>query len=70
MERHPISSSNLESVGYDATTRTLEIEFHHGGIYQYVNVPESVYRALLGAASAGSYFHENIRDVYPYQRVR
>lgn len=70
MQRHPISSSNLESVGYDAATHTLEIEFHHGGIYQYVNVPESVYRALLDAVSAGSYFHDNIRDVYPYQRVR
>lgn len=49
---------------------TLEIEFHSGGVYQYFNVPESVYVGLLHAASKGSYFHEQIRDRYRYQRVQ
>lgn len=34
MQRQPISSSNLKTVGYDADTQVLEIEFHHGGVYQ------------------------------------
>jgi KTSC domain len=33
MERQPVSSSNLKSVGYDPRSRTLEIEFHNGGVY-------------------------------------
>lgn len=70
MERQPVSSSNLRSVGYDAATQTLEVEFHGGRIYRYDGVPESVYRGLMAAASHGSYFHANIRNKYPYRRIR
>jgi hypothetical protein len=28
MERQPVKSSNLRSIGYDAFTKTLEVEFH------------------------------------------
>ncbi|WP_394854027.1 KTSC domain-containing protein [Citrobacter freundii] len=38
MIRQPVSSSNLQSVGYDQATSTLEIAFHSGGIYQYSRV--------------------------------
>jgi hypothetical protein len=65
MQRQPISSSNLKTVGYDANTQTLEIEFHQGGVYQYDDVPENVYRGLLEAESAGTYFYREIRDNYP-----
>lgn len=64
MDRDPVSSSNLQSVGYDAESSTLEVEFHHGGIYQYYGVPESAYRALMSAGSVGSYFSRNIRGAY------
>ena len=69
MDRQAVSSSNLSSVGYDPVTQTLEIEFHGGRVYQYSGVPESVHGGLMGAASQGSYFHENIRDKYPYRRI-
>lgn len=68
MNRQAVTSSNLRSVGYDPVTHTLEIEFHGGPVYQYSNVPESVYGGLMAAASHGSYFHEHIRDQYPYRR--
>ncbi|MHC5726326.1 MAG: KTSC domain-containing protein [Nostoc sp.] len=42
MLRIGVSSSDLQSVGYDATTCTLEIKFHSGGIYQYFKVPEVI----------------------------
>lgn len=70
MERTPVSSSDLRSVGYDPRSQTLEIEFNSGGIYQYFDVPESVYRGLMGASSHGQYFHRNIKDSYRYSRVR
>ena len=41
MEMIPVSSSNLESVGYDVETKTLRIKFHNG-LYEYYNVPESI----------------------------
>ncbi|MBA7540511.1 hypothetical protein ES705_32810 [subsurface metagenome] len=39
MKRKQVESSNLASVGYDADKKILEIEFNHGGVYQYFNVP-------------------------------
>ncbi len=71
MERIPVQSSNLASVGYDATSSTLEIEFHSGGIYQYDGVPQEIYDGLLSADSKGKYFHRNIKNAgYPYTKIR
>lgn len=70
MDRTPVSSSNLSSVGYDASNRILEIEFNSGRIYQYSNVPEDIYEGLMAAPSHGKYFYQHIRDVYPDRRVR
>jgi len=70
MERQTVNSSNLKSVGYDPDRRLLEIEFHTGAVYQYFNVPESVYRELMAAPSHGKYFHQHIKDQYRYQRIR
>jgi hypothetical protein len=69
MERLAVSSSNLASVGYDNTSLTLEVEFNHGGVYQYYNVTEDVYFDLLNADSIGSYFSNNIRKDYPTHKV-
>ncbi|MBG1242575.1 MULTISPECIES: KTSC domain-containing protein [unclassified Nostoc] len=69
MLRTPVNSRNLHSVGYDATTRTLEVEFNNGSVYQYSGVPESTYRGLISASSHGKYFHANIKDSYPYIQV-
>jgi hypothetical protein len=70
MQRQAVSSSNLRSVGYDTSTKTLEIEFNNGGIYQYDNVPQSVFQDLMNAASHGKYFNAHIKGVYPYTKIR
>ncbi|MEH2046987.1 KTSC domain-containing protein [Nostoc sp.] len=69
MLRTRVSSSDLQSVGYDATTCILEIKFHSGGIYQYFKVPESINRGLMAAFSHGKYFHACIKDLYFYQKI-
>ena len=69
MKRENVSSSNLASVGYDAENQILEIEFNHGGVYQYYDVPQDEYDSLMSASSHGSYFYHNIRDVYEYSKI-
>ncbi len=69
MFRQSVSSSNLRSVGYDFHTSILEIEFNSGGVYQYFNVPASVYQALISASSHGTYFHAYIKNHYRYSRI-
>jgi hypothetical protein len=70
MERTPVQSSNLASVGYDSDSATLEIEFHHGGIYQYYGVPSDVHDGLMAAGSKGTYFDQTIKKAgYSYSKV-
>ncbi len=70
MDRQRVSSSNLESVGYDSKDEILEIKFHNGGIYQYSNVPFEKYELLMNASSKGSYFARFIKDRYRYRKIR
>ena len=71
MNRIPVTSSNLRSVGYDQATSTLEVEFRHGGIYQYFDVPEARYEGLMSAYSKGSYFDTFIKNGgYAYRQAR
>ena len=70
MDRTRVRSSNISSIGYEANSRTLEVEFHSGSIYQYNRVPESVYEALMDARSHGAYFNDQVRDNYSTHQVR
>jgi hypothetical protein len=69
MEREPVNSSNVASVGYDPQTMTLEVEFLDGAVYQYCDVPEDEYTGLLSADSVGGYLNNNIKGRYRYARI-
>lgn len=69
INRIPVTSSNIRSIGYSPDTETLEIEFLSGGIYQYSNVPSNIYDDLMSASSHGGYFAANIKERYPTERI-
>ena len=69
MERQTVTSSNIKSIGYDLRDQILEIEFNSGSIYQYFGVPQDIYLSLMNSGSYGQYFHANIKNIYPTQRV-
>jgi hypothetical protein len=69
MERENVNSSNLESIGYDSENEILEVEFKHGGVYQYFDVSESVFNELMNAPSHGVYFSANIRNDYEFSKL-
>lgn len=64
----PVSSSNVDSVGYDEEQKILYVRFLDGSLYVYKGVNTYEYDGLLNAPSVGSYLHRNIRNVYPYER--
>ncbi|MBP1646456.1 MAG: hypothetical protein H6Q16_2034 [Bacteroidetes bacterium] len=69
MKRNHVESSNIESIGYDSESQTLEIEFLNGSIYQYFDVPEHVYDELISADSHGKYLAHQIKGYYRYSKV-
>ena len=69
MQREQVSSSNIRSIGYELNSKTLEIEFRDGGIYQYFNVGSNIYNKMISAPSIGSFFHKYIKGKYNWQKV-
>lgn len=65
MERSPIRSTRLRSVGYDEDSYRMEIEFQDGDVFQYLGVPRDEYRGLMEASSPGKYFERYVEGVYP-----
>ena len=69
MQMIQVSSSNINSIGYDKNLEVLRIEFHEGNLYEYYNVPEIIHSSLMSSTSKGSYFHENIKGKYEYKEI-
>jgi hypothetical protein len=38
MQRTRVSSSSIVSIGYDASSQVLEVQFRSGSVYQYSDV--------------------------------
>lgn len=64
-----VSSSNIQSVGYDHNTQTVCVRFLNGSLYAYKGVPEHEFEGLKNAPSVGSYLHRNFKNIYPYERI-
>ena len=69
LQRKPVVSSNIASIGYDKTTATLEVEFSNSSVYHYFDVPESVHYELMSAPSVGSFLAANIKGHNRYARA-
>lgn len=69
MERVAVSSSTIASVGYDNANYVLEVEFVGGHIYQYYDVPETVYTEFMGSPSLGSYLNHYVKAQYRFARI-
>ena len=67
IERLPVSSSNIKSVGHDPSTNTLAVEFKDGSVYHYHDVEKDIHEGLVSAKSIGSYLH-SIKGKYKYSK--
>ena len=68
IERTPVSSSNVKSVGHDNSTNTLSIEFSNGSVYHYHDVPKDVHETLMSSKSVGSAVHSMIKGKYKHSK--
>ena len=66
MNRIPVASTNVESVGY--SNGVLEVRFRSGAIYHYYNASEALYYQFLNAPSKGQFVSRILRN-YRHTRV-
>ncbi len=70
MQRTSVKSSVIKSVGYEAETKILEVEFVSGGIYQYHGVSGTTYSGLMTAASHGQYWNAHVKNAgYSFTKI-
>lgn len=69
IEHKPVTSSNIESVGYDADSQTLAVKFKNGGTYHYAEVPKEKYEEMIAARSVGGYLHANVKGVHKHTKM-
>lgn len=57
-------SSSIASVGYDAASQRLHVEFTSGKTYEYSGVTPEEHEQLVGAPSVGQHFSKHLRPNY------
>lgn len=76
IEKVPVTSSNIEAIGFDFETArvnspqyaTLRVWFKNGA-YDYEKVPHSVFEEFKNSKSIGSYFASNIKGKYTFKKI-
>lgn len=53
MERQPVKSSFIASVGYDPAAKMLEVQFINGKVYQYFDISPETFAELQSSESIG-----------------
>lgn len=62
-------SSNLEWCRYDHTNTVMQVGFRDGGVYNYLQVPESVYISLVNAQSHGKFMHRHVIPFFKAEEI-
>lgn len=65
----PVRSSNVHSMGYDPTSRVLEVEYRDGRCYRFAGVPPEVAESIKRAPSVGAALAQGVRGRYEHQLV-
>jgi hypothetical protein len=64
----PVTSSNIESIGYDPDTRKLHVKFA-SAVYEYDDVSSDEYAGLMAAESLGGHLHSHIKGEHSFRKL-
>jgi len=63
-------SSVVASFDYNLPKHVLRVVFVSGKIYDYHNVPQSIYEEMKIAESKGTFLNLRIKNSYPFKKVK
>ena len=63
-------STVISNIHYNASTFILRITFVSGIIYDYKNVPEEIYLALITSGAKGFYLNQHIKNKYSFEKIK
>ncbi|MDB5023614.1 MAG: hypothetical protein JWP78_1369 [Mucilaginibacter sp.] len=62
-------SAVIAGYDYDAATETLTVRYRSGKVYNYLEVPEKVYREMRSTMAKGIFLNRNIKGKYAFREV-
>ncbi len=65
----PVTSTNLDAIGYDLERSILAVRFKSGIVFHYASVPTGAALALFEAESKGRCYSKDIKGKYPGERM-
>jgi hypothetical protein len=69
MERKPVKSSAIKSIGHDAEKNILEVEFHSGQVYQYHGFTADHIAEFQRQESIGGHFGKHIAGKFKHTKA-
>lgn len=64
IKTNPVESNNLAAIGYDAESKTLQVDFKNGKRFQYPNVEPELFAEFQAAESVGKFFAARIKSEF------
>jgi hypothetical protein len=62
-------SAVIKSYTYYAEKEILEIVYHSGKVYHYLDVPEKVFKEMRATMVKGIWFNRHIKGKYAFREV-
>ncbi|HEY4196776.1 MAG TPA: KTSC domain-containing protein [Mucilaginibacter sp.] len=62
-------SAVISAYQYDPDNEILTIRYHSGKVYNYLNVPEKVFREMRSTMVKGIWFNRHIKGKYRFEEV-
>lgn len=62
-------STVINAFSYDAENRILKVVYVSGAVYNYMDVPETIYQALSKVKSKGTFLNKNIKGRFDYKKI-
>ncbi len=73
IDRTPVESSQIKTVGYDPESGEMDIQFKPGSVYRYRNVEQKLFDDFMAAESKGKFFGQFIKprqDEFLFSKIR
>lgn len=62
-------SSVIQSMRYDPTRHRLRVIFVSGVVYDYLDVPETIYKEMKESSSKGTFLNQRIKKNYSFKKI-
>ena len=63
-------STVIRSYNYDMEKRRLRVVYLSGMVYDYLEVPESVYLEMKNAFAKGNFLNAHVKGKYEFEKIK